>query len=51
MRTTANGRTLKPLAGPARTEPVVQPQQPQAQIKKKLPVAAVLQSHKFKLNP
>lgn len=51
MRTTANGRTLKPLATPAESEPVVQPQKPQVQLKKKLPMAALTQSHKFKLNP
>jgi hypothetical protein len=51
MRTTANGRKLKTLPQPARSEAPVQPQQPQARINKTLPVAALLQSHRFKLNP
>lgn len=51
MRSTANGRVVRTLSGAAKPEAPVQPQQPQARIKRKMPIAALLQSHSFKLNP
>lgn len=51
MTTTAKGRVVRTLAGAVRTEAPVQPQQPQAKIKRSLPVPALHQSHTFRLNP
>lgn len=51
MTATAKGRVVRTLAGAAQPEAPVQPQQPQAKIKRTLPVPALHQSHAFRLNP
>jgi hypothetical protein len=51
MRSTANGRVIRTLPGATKPEAPVQPQQPQARIKRAMPIAALLQSHRFRLNP